>query len=114
MKSSNALTFDILTAQKQLEEMHAYISKQRTKFLLWYFNKTMRVAAKGLFVDTIGIERVKSLISDHNRVIFLPLYKSFGDFFVMQFINDKYGIESSFTFGNFEDTPRLGGIKTGK
>ena len=37
----------------------------------------------------------------------MPLYKSFGDIFVNQFVNHKFGIESGFTFGSFEDTPRL-------
>ena len=74
----------------------------------------MRSAVNGLHVDTAGIERVKDLINGgNNRVVLVPLYKSFGDFFVMQFINYKYGIETGFTFGNCEDTPRLGGIKTG-
>ena len=74
----------------------------------------MRSAVRGLYVDTVGIERVKDLISGNNRVVFIPLYKSFGDFFVMQYINHKFGIEAGFTFGNAEDTPRLGGIKSGK
>ena len=94
--------------------MHAYISRQSTAILLWYFNKTMRHAVRGLHVDTAGIERVKDLIDGDNRVVLVPLYKSFGDFFVMQFINYKYGIEPGFTFGNFEDTPRLGGVKIGQ
>ena len=94
--------------------MHAHISKPSTTLLLWYFNKTMRHAVRGLYVDTVGIERVRDLIDRNKRVIFVPLYKSFGDFFVMQFINYKYGIEPGFTFGNLEDTPRLGGYKTGQ
>ena len=111
MKKPSGLTFNFESAQKQLEEMHAYISKSNTKALLWYFNKTMRKAVRGLYVDTIGVERVKDLINGNNHVVLIPLYKSFGDFFTMQFINYKYGIESGFTFGNADDTPRLGGMK---
>ena len=46
-----------------------------------------------------------------NRVILMPLYKSFGDFFAQTFVNYSFGIENSFTFGNLEDTPRFGGYK---
>ena len=70
--------------------MHAYISGVGTKVLLWYFNKTMRLGVRGLFVDTIGIEKVKSLVN--TRVVLMPLYKSFGDFFINQYVNYKFGL----------------------
>ena len=111
MKKEAALEFDVEAAQTQLKEMEAYISSYGTRLLLWYFNKTMRTGVRGLFVDTIGIERVKSLVNSNNRVILMPLYKSFGDFFINQFVNYKFGIESGFTFGNFEDQPRFRGLK---
>ena len=113
LKKPSALTFDVQAAKNQLEEMHAQISKASTSTLLWYFNKTMRSAVRGLFVDMNGIERVKNLIKGNKTVIFVPLYKSYGDFFVMQFVNYTFGIEPGFTFGNLEDTPRIGGFKTG-
>lgn len=93
--------------------MHAYTSDAGTKALLWYFNKTMRLGVRGLHVDMKGVELVKSLSGGNNRVVLMPLYKSFGDFFVNQYVNRKFGIESGFTFGNFEDTPRFRGIKNG-
>jgi glycerol-3-phosphate O-acyltransferase len=46
--------------------------------------------------------------------VFVPLYKSFGDFFTLQYINYTYGIENGFTFGNLEDTPRIGGFRQDK
>ena len=93
--------------------MHAYISDVGTKSLLWYFNKTMRLGVRGLHVDKLGIQKVKSLVTSGNRVILMPLYKSFGDFFINQYVNYKFGLESGFTFGNFEDTPRFKGFKNG-
>lgn len=93
--------------------MHAYISGAGTKALLWYFNKTMRLGVRGLHVDTRGVDLVKSLTGGNNRVVLMPLYKSFGDFFINQYVNHKFGIEGGFTFGNFEDTPRFRGIKNG-
>ena len=37
----------------------------------------------------------------------MPLYKTFIDFFIMDYINLTQGIPTGFTFGNFEDTPRI-------
>ena len=55
MEKESQLTFDFKAANKQLKEMHAYISDTGTKALLWYFNKTMRLGVRGLYVDQIGI-----------------------------------------------------------
>ena len=82
IKKTAALTFDVELAKNQLEEMHAYISDAGTKALLWYFNKTMRLGVRGLHVDTKGVELVKQLSGGNNRVVLMPLYKSFGDFFI--------------------------------
>ena len=88
------------------------ISKASVATLLWIFNKTMRTAVRGLNVDMAGIERVKDLIKgSSNRIVFVPLFKSYGDFLVLQYVNYTFGIDSGFTYGNLEDTPRLGGIK---
>lgn len=37
----------------------------------------------------------------------MPLYKSFADFFVYLYVARTQGIKHGFTFGNFEDTPRI-------
>lgn len=51
---------------------------------------------------------VKDLISRNNKVILLPLYKSYLDFFVQMFVYCTQKIKLGYTFGNFEDTPRIG------
>ena len=50
-KNYSAFSFNHEDAVNQLEEMHACIDKVKTTMLLWYFNKTMRVASRGLFAD---------------------------------------------------------------
>lgn len=48
---------------------------------------------------------VKELIKADQKVIIMPLYKSFTDYFVHMYVARTQGIESGFAFGNFEDTP---------
>jgi len=62
---------------------------------------------QGLYVDTHGVEAVKQKLREGYKVIFLPLYKTFLDFFVLQYVNLAHNIPSGFTFGNCEDTPRI-------
>lgn len=67
----------------------------------------MRRAIQGLYVDTASIKMVKELIASNHKVILMPLYKSFCDFFVHLYVMITEKIKLGFTFGNFEDTPRI-------
>ena len=47
----------------------------------------MRKAIQGLNVDMNGLKMVKEKISQGHKVILMPLYKSFLDYFVLTYIN---------------------------
>lgn len=53
---------------------------------MWYFNKSMRKVMQGLFVDTASVKMIKELIASNHKVILMPLYKSFSDFFVQLYV----------------------------
>lgn len=42
---------------------------------------------QGLYVDQKGLSMVKEKISQGHKVILMPLYKSFLDYFILTFIN---------------------------
>ena len=86
--------------------MQSKISTSGLRFGLWYFNKIMRRAIHGLFVDTASVDKVKQLIAANHKVIFIPLYRTYADFFVQLYVMMTQKIKLGFTFGNFEDTPR--------
>ena len=50
---------------------------------------------------------VKGLLASGQRVVLMPLFKSFADFFVMTYISHTQGLPPNFTFGCYEDTPRI-------
>ena len=54
-RNPQAFTLNLAAAKDQLEELHAKVCQYYTKLTLWYFNKTMRVALRGLYVDTKGV-----------------------------------------------------------
>ena len=87
--------------------MTSSVSLTGMRTLMWYFNKRMRKGIQGLWIDEQSVKMVKGLISENHKVILMPLYKSFADFFIHQFVNYTQHIQTSFTFGNFEDTPRI-------
>ena len=67
---------------------------------------------QGLWVDTQSVKMVKELVSQNHKVILMPMYKSYTDFFVQNYVNCTQRIPTGFTFGNFEDTPRITVIDT--
>lgn len=38
----------------------------------------------------------------------MPVYKSYGDPLIMHYINYYFDLELGFTFGNYEDSPKIG------
>jgi len=106
-KKENAFAFDLLTAQAQLQEMKSEITPLGARALLYLFNKNMRRSIQGLHVDMTGINVIREKLKAGYKIIFMPLYKTFLDFFILSYVNLTFGIPMGFTFGNFEDTPRI-------
>lgn len=86
-KEVSSLTFDLSKAKTQLEEMQSEISQQGIRSCTYLFNKNMRRAIQGLYVDLNGVSKVKTMIQAGYKVIFMPLYKTFMDFFVLNYVN---------------------------
>jgi hypothetical protein len=66
--------------------MRTSITNVGIRSMIWYCNKLLRVSLEGLFVDNKSLGRVKDLISDGSRVVLLPIYKSYADFFIQTYI----------------------------
>ena len=78
-----------------------------TRIFFWYFNKLMRRGIQGLYLDMQSVKMVKELISQNHKVILMPLYKSFADFFIHMYVTCTQRIKLGFTLGHYEDTPRI-------
>jgi hypothetical protein len=87
--------------------MDSSISILGVKSLIYYFNKLMRWAIRGLNIDTASLNNVKSLLEQGKKVILMPIYKSFADFFIYAYINNHFNVEMPFVFGNIEDVPNI-------
>ncbi len=87
--------------------MRSYIALKGLRPLFWYFNKNMRSGIQGLFVDMNSVKMVKNLIQSNKKIVIMPLYKSFADFFVQIYVQMTQHLYGGFTFGNMDDTPRI-------
>ena len=66
------------------------------RVFFWYFNKTMRRNIQGLFVDDRSVRMVKDLIAQNHKVILMPLYRSYIDFFVQMYVTCTQRIQLGF------------------
>ena len=68
---------------------------------------------EGLYVNAKGVQTVKKLCQNRKtRVVLVPMYKSFADPLLMYYIQYLNDIELGFTFGNYEDSPKIQAIST--
>jgi hypothetical protein len=37
----------------------------------------------------------------------MPIYRSWADFFILTYVQTLQGLEVPFTFGNYEDVPKI-------
>ena len=81
-----SIPFNQKNAREQLAEMQTSITTSGINLCFWYFNKIMRRAIQGLFVDTNSVKMLKGLIDANHKVILMPIYKSFADFFVHLYV----------------------------
>ena len=106
------IKLDVDYAKLQLDRMHSRIDTKAVQVVLAYFNRIFRQISRGIFVQQSGVDAIKKLIAANERVILLPVYKSFADFPVLLYTLFVNRIEIPFTFGNLEDIPKAPLIKS--
>lgn len=87
--------------------MNCSIDQRFVAPILYSFIKILRQLSQGLFVEQSGIKHIKRLMDKNERVVLVPHYKSFADFFILLHTLAVYNIELPFCVGNMEDTPHI-------
>jgi len=67
---------------------------------------------EGLHIQTESLLRIKEMTKNNRkiRIVFMPVYKSYSDPLILHFLHYYYDMELGFTFGNYEDSPKIGWI----
>ena len=68
--------------------MQSDITSTGIRMVMYLFNKNMRRSIQGLHVDMRGVKMIKTVIQAGYKVVFMPLYKTFLDFFIMLYVNE--------------------------
>ena len=57
-----------------------------------------------------SVEKIKTMTFNNRkvRVVLMPIYRSYFDGMLIQYINYLKDLETGFVFGNYEDSPKIG------
>jgi hypothetical protein len=67
-------------------------------------NKIITRLVEGLHVDQSGLENIKKLSANRkNKVILMPMYKTYGDAILMYYLNYLSDVELGFMIAMAED-----------
>jgi len=72
-----------------------------------YVNKTFRNAFEGIFINDPGLDNVKTLLAKKEKVVLVPIYKSFLDLSLLLYSLFVNEIDFPFSIGNMEDVPSV-------
>lgn len=91
--------------------MHAKIDKNALAAAMVFFNRKFRQCSNGIYLQQQGFDTIKKLMNAGERVVLLPIYKSFADWPVLLYSLFVNKIEIPFTVGNAEDIPQATMVK---
>jgi glycerol-3-phosphate O-acyltransferase len=74
------------------------------KFTSYLTGKILRNSCEGIWVRQSGINKVKELLAKGERVVLMPMFKSYVDALVIAYSLIDSGIKLPFTIGCAEDT----------
>jgi glycerol-3-phosphate O-acyltransferase len=70
-----------------------------------FINKTFRNAFEGIFFNEPGLEKIKRLTNQGQKVVLVPIYRSFLDLSLILYTLYTNQIDFPFSFGCADDIP---------
>jgi hypothetical protein len=83
--------------------MNSQLDRKVLVPLLYTLNRRFRQITKGILVDEPGIISLKKLMLTGQRVVLMPLFKSYLDLAVLTFVLASYNIDIPMAIGNMKD-----------
>ena len=80
--------------------MHAKICCRTLAISMAYFNRKFRQITRGIYLQQQGFDNIRKLLQAGERVVLMPVYRSFADLPVLLYSLFVNNIEIPFTIGN--------------
>ena len=101
--------YDQKMLKKELERVRCQLQKEPTILTFYLLSNISSHVFDGLHLHTESLNRIKDMVTTNRkaRIVFMPIYKSYSDPLIMHYINYFCDLELGFTFGNYEDSPKI-------
>lgn len=96
---------DVQHANQQLKTMHAIICRRTFALTMAFINRKMRQMSRGVYLQQQGFDEIRRLLQAGERIVLMPVYRSFADLPVILYSLFTNKIEIPFTMGTNEDSP---------
>lgn len=106
-KAGAIIQMNAQDASQQMKKIHCRVNMKAWSALLAYVNQKMRNMFEGLYVNDPGLDQVKSHLQKGEKVVLVPIYKSFADVCVLLYTLYVNKIDFPFSFGNVDDIPNV-------
>ncbi len=93
-------------------QLDTNITKKAWPPLIVYMNKTFRNSFEGIFINDPGLDKVKALLTNKEKGVLVPIYKSFIDASLILYSLFVNNIDFPFIFGNYDDIPSVAFLDT--
>lgn len=80
--------------------MRAEICRRSLALTMAFLNRKFRQVSNGIYLQQHGFDEIKRLLNAGERVVLMPLYRSFADLPVLLYSLFVNQIEIPFTVGN--------------
>jgi hypothetical protein len=72
-------------------------------------NKSVTRLLDGLHIDMKGLANIKQMTERDRKtkIVFMPMFKSYSDLFILHYANYISDIEMGFSFGYYNDSPKI-------
>lgn len=72
-------------------------------------NKSVTRLLDGMHIDMNGLKAIKAMTEQDRKtkVVLMPMFKSYSDLFILHYANYISDIEMGFSFGYYNDSPKV-------
>ena len=95
--------------KQELARIRCSIEPKSCQSFIYFLSKVTRHLVDGIYMNAYQFkDMMKSLQQDRkNRVLFVPVYKSWSDALILNYINHKYELQPAFTYSSYGDSPKM-------
>ena len=100
--------------RKELMRVRCSLQLKSCQAVFLFLSKTLNHTVDGIHLNLKSLNNIRMIVKDDRKakIVFVPVYKSYLDPMILHYIHFLHDLELGFTFGNYEDSPKISLVDT--